>query len=263
MSSFRCAPQLVHDYWAANIWALYLFASKILSFIIRKSAAPELYSLVPFPEPSPHIVALCLLVGLVPPLFCAWKATGDNLKKPISGSTAPKTSLSAFFINAVVFSSFSAFMLGYHVHEKAIMTAIIPLTLLATTSISSARLFIRACMFGLFGLFPLLFRPEELLVKTFLFLAWMYLTIYGLESLLIGESKETLLTSIDTVSIIVLSADFIFMELIHPVMFMPDGKFEFLPLMTTSVICSFGLFYCWIQSAVQMLRSLNCKTKQE
>ena len=237
---------------------------------MRKSIFPasirhvlEFYSLVPFQEPPPQIVALCLLVGLSPALFYAWKAAGNNLKKLINGLTGSKISVGTFFINAVVFSSFSAFMLGYHVHEKAIMTAIIPLTLIATTSINSARLFVRTCMFGLFGLFPLLFRPEELLIKSFLFLTWMLLTICGLESLLMGVSKETLLTNIDMVSMTVLSVVFVFMELIHPVIFMPNGKLEFLPLMTTSVVCSFGLFYCWMQSAVQMFRCLNSKTKHD
>lgn len=154
-------------------------------------------------------------------------------------------------------------MLGYHVHEKAIMTAIIPLTLVATTSIENARLFIRTCMFGVFGLFPLLFQPEELLIKAFLFLTWMLVALYGFESLLFKDGKDTLLTNIDMVTITVLSCVFIFMEVIHPVMFMPRGKLEFLPLMTTSVVCAIGLFYCWIQSGVQMMNCTKSKAKSD
>eukprot|EP00978_Attheya_sp_CCMP212_P015203 scaffold39159_cov54-Attheya_sp.AAC.3 len=40
---------------------------------------------------------------------------------------------------ANVFSAMSSFMLGYHVHEKAIMTAIVPMTLLAPQSLGHAR----------------------------------------------------------------------------------------------------------------------------
>lgn len=154
-------------------------------------------------------------------------------------------------------------MLGYHVHEKAIMTAIVPLTIVATTSIENARLYIRTCMFGIFGLFPLLFQPEELLIKAFLFLTWMLLALYGLESLLFIDRKDTLLTNIDMVTITVLSCVFIFMEIIHPVVFMPRGKLEFLPLMTTSVVCAIGLFCCWVQSGVQMMNYIKIKTKYD
>lgn len=94
--------QLVHDYWAANIWALYLFASKIASFVARKSFVPadissivESYALVPFPEPPPSIVALCLLLGLTPALIYAWKAACS-----LNGAD-----VSTFFIHAVVSST--------------------------------------------------------------------------------------------------------------------------------------------------------------
>lgn len=154
-------------------------------------------------------------------------------------------------------------MLGYHVHEKAIMTAIVPLTLLSTTSVENARLFIRTCMFGLFGLFPLLFQPEELLIKLFLYLTWMLLATCGLESLLFKSGKETLLTNIDMVTIIVLMCVFVFMEIIHPVVFMPSGRLEFLPLMTTSVVCAFGLMYSWIHSGILMVNCLKSKSKHD
>lgn len=152
-------------------------------------------------------------------------------------------------------------MLGYHVHEKAIMTAIIPLTSLATSSRESARLFIRTSMYGLFGLFPLLFRPEELLIKSFLFSTWMLLAIYGLESLLFKGVNDTLLQRIDLVSMAILTCVYIFTEIVHPVFFMPNGRFEFLPLMTTSVVCATGLSYCWILSGINMVNCARRKAK--
>jgi alpha-1,3-glucosyltransferase len=162
-----------------------------------------------------------------------------------------------------VFSAFSAFMLGYHVHEKAIMTAIIPLTLLATTSIDNARIFIRTCAFGLFGLFPLLFQPEELLIKSFLFLTWMLMTVYGLESLHFKNRRGGLLTYIDMMNFAVLFCVFAFMEIIHPIVFMPSGRLEFLPLMITSVICAIGLMSCWVLSGLQMVKCLDIKNKHD
>lgn len=100
--------QLVHDYWAANIWAIYLFTSRIASFLLRKSFVPtiirdilESYSLVPFLEPPPHIVALCLLMGLVPALIYSWNAAERALIKR-SNTFEIDFSIATFFIHAVV-----------------------------------------------------------------------------------------------------------------------------------------------------------------
>ena len=156
---------------------------------------------------------------------------------------------------AKVFCSLSGFMLGYHVHEKAIMTAIIPLTLLATNSRHTARLFIRTCIFGLFGILPLLFRTEELLFKVTLYITWMVGTIYGLERIHYDDSggtQRTVLSIVDMMSCVILACVLIFMEIIHPILFMPSGRLEFLPLMITSVICAIGLVWCWMDSASQM-----------
>lgn len=146
-------------------------------------------------------------------------------------------------------------MLGYHVHEKAIMTAILPMTLLTTNSLSAARLYVRTCMFGLFGILPLLFRPEEFLFKVLLFLAWMCGAILILEEGLNSDDKRmrsSILTKVDLVSFAILGCALLFMEIIHPIVFMPSGRMEFLPLMTTSVISAIGLAWCWLEAYRQM-----------
>jgi len=240
---------LVHDYWAANVWALYLFASRVATFIFRKAPIPAdirglLESFIPFPEPNPSLVALLLLVGLWPGgIDMAWKVGRWSLVKPLCNP-------GKFFIHAVVFCSLSGFMLGYHVHEKAIMTAVIPLTLLATNSRHTARLYIRTCVFGLFGLLPLLFRPEELLLKVTLYVMWMCGAIYGLERVHYDRhgGGRTVLTKMDMIAFATLAVVLIFMEVVHPIVFMPSGRLEFLPLMTTSVVCATGLVGCWMES---------------
>jgi alpha-1,3-glucosyltransferase len=111
-------------------------------------------------------------------------------------------------------------MLGYHIHEKAIMTAIVPMTLLATNTCRMARLFIRTCMFGLFGILPLLFRPEELLFKAVLYIGWMCGVIFAIETIHLddrsGSRRRTVLTTIDLLSFVTLACVLIFMEVIHP-----------------------------------------------
>ena len=141
-------------------------------------------------------------------------------------------------------------MLGFHVHEKAIMTAMIPCTLLAANSRHTARLYLRMCTFGLFGLLPLLFRPDELLLKVSLYSTWMCGASYALEQVHYDHrgGGRTVLTNVDLLSFAILACVLVFMEIIHPIVFMPSGRLEFLPLMATSVICAVGLVWCWAES---------------
>ncbi|KAL7454295.1 hypothetical protein ACHAWC_005933, partial [Mediolabrus comicus] len=243
---------LVHDYWAANVWALYLFTSRVATFVFGRVPIPddvrnllESMSIIPFPEPPPSLVAMILLMGLLPTMIYAWKVGSSSLKRWWAlDSFIPAT----FFIYGVVFSSFSGFMLGFHVHEKAIMTAIIPLTLLATTSCYSARLFIRTSYLGIFALLPLLFRTEELLLKVALYITWLSGAIACLdEAIPKMKGNEKLLTGFDYIAFVFMACLLIFMEVIHPIFFSP--KLEFLPLMATSVFCAVGLLYCWMESS--------------
>jgi alpha-1,3-glucosyltransferase len=165
-------------------------------------------------------------------------------------------------------------MVGYHVHEKAIMTAIIPMTLLATTDCTMAHVYIRTCTFGIFGILPLLYQPEELLVKVTLYIGWSCMTVCILEMIHLDNddsidhptkrrsdksttttplTRRTLLTNIDHVSFILLACILLFMEIIHPLIFMPTGRMEFLPLLLTSVTCAIGLVGCWLESYKQMM----------
>ena len=146
-------------------------------------------------------------------------------------------------------------MLAYHVHEKAIMTAIIPLTLLIPLSISHARLYLRTCIFGIYGLFPLLYRVQELPLKTCLYFLWLCMTIYVLQHHIKYDQKENLVTLLDKVCIFVVCCVMIFAEIVHPLHVYP--KMEFLPLMITSLTVAVALIGCWMHSAFLMYRFYN------
>ena len=62
---------LCHDYWAANVWALYLFAEKVGAFLSR--AFPLISLPESLPEVSPTLCASILFLGILPSLICAWK----------------------------------------------------------------------------------------------------------------------------------------------------------------------------------------------
>ena len=68
-------------------------------------------------------------------------------------------------VQCILYTSLCSFMLGYHVHEKAILIPIICSALLTSKSNENAILFLRLSAIGIFSLFPLFTKIDELLIK--------------------------------------------------------------------------------------------------
>ena len=68
-----------------------------------------------------------------------------------------------------VFAQMTSFMCGYHVHEKAILYAILPMTLLCCDSRGDARVYMLLSWIGHFSLLPLLFEVREQPLQPFAF----------------------------------------------------------------------------------------------
>jgi alpha-1,3-glucosyltransferase len=216
---------LLHDYWAANVWAIYALANRVFQFVVRRLVEtdwPGVYLLdgMDLPEPSPTVCAVILFFAIIPAMQVA-SARLTNLK----------------LVEAVVYVSLCAFMLAYHVHEKAIMTTLLPLAILVESSPRAEYhnlLFWHVSIWGLLGLFPLLFRPVELLFKL-----CTYVLYLALASFLLGmPPKWTMEIQSVTFGLVVVVVAVL--EVV-PI----QGKWEFLPLMATSVMCAFGLVGCW------------------
>lgn len=208
---------LVHDYWAANVWALFSLADKAVHFAAAKIPGFPLKSL---PEPSPLLCAILLFLSILPVLV-----------------TVSKYPTNTKLLQSVVYTSFCAFMLAYHVHEKAIMTALIPMALLVQNgngdATTSNMMYTQTALWGLLGLFPLLFRPFELTFKLASF--WLY--VQFVFSML---PKPTWGKSLQRVSVI-LACCILWVLEFAPI----HRKWQFMPLMVTSIICACGLFCCW------------------
>jgi alpha-1,3-glucosyltransferase len=81
------------------------------------------------------------------------------------------------FLSSLVYCSLCSFMLGWHVHEKAILLTVIPLGLFACDSVRDAKTFLFLSIVGHYSLFPLLFRPTEAPLKVLLFLIYTIVSI--------------------------------------------------------------------------------------
>lgn len=237
---------LVHDYWAANVWAVYSLGKKALSMAGRPGLLPEVPA---------SVCALLLLLALLPGLYYgAWKAAEgqDNSRLMV----------------AVVFSALSSFQLGFHVHEKNVLNAIIPMILLVCRTTKSASkatapqqttlasyriLFFQMTAFGLLGIFPLLFRPVELPLKLFSYTAYMAICYHILveQDDVIGRSKTPWRLQIDLLPVVAMVVGIVLVLEFVPVRLF--GNMEFVPLLLTSIGCAVGLILAWAQLLVLMV----------
>ncbi|PNJ51097.1 ALG8 isoform 15, partial [Pongo abelii] len=91
------------------------------------------------------------------------------------------------FLRCLTLCALSSFMFGWHVHEKAILLAILPMSLLSVGKAGDASIFLILTTTGHYSLFPLLFTAPELPIKILLMLLF---TIYSISSLKTLFRKE-------------------------------------------------------------------------
>jgi alpha-1,3-glucosyltransferase len=161
---------LCHAYWAPNTWALYNLADKA-GIALHSRLPSTLSSLVPLaaagsgpsftgglvhdsdahrllPNITPGRTLALVGLALLPAMAKLWRRPSQRN-----------------FAACLIYSSFCFFMLSWHVHEKAILMATVPLAplvfALGTTdskgqgSPTAYRLFLLLAMTGHLSLFPL------------------------------------------------------------------------------------------------------------
>jgi ALG6, ALG8 glycosyltransferase family len=73
-------------------------------------------------------------------------------------------------------------MVGWHVHEKAVLTALLPLCLLAPTSQLARHLYVVLSTAGMYALLPLLPHRHQCVTRTVLFIASVAVTYSVLDT---------------------------------------------------------------------------------
>uniref|UniRef100_A0A0K2U9V0 Alpha-1,3-glucosyltransferase n=1 Tax=Lepeophtheirus salmonis TaxID=72036 RepID=A0A0K2U9V0_LEPSM len=239
---------LVHAYWAPNFWALYNFLDKTISVILRVPTKASMtgglvqeYSHTTLPSIPPSVTLIATLIFMMPCLWKLWKNVNHNR-----------------FLGAIVLCSWSSFLFGWHVHEKAILLIILPLALLAYSDRSYSKIYFITSVVGHFSLFPLLFESREIWIKLLVFLCH---AAYTYNSLLSTSNKigkraaiKNSLSPLEKLYLLGLALVFIFKSLIFH-NFPSLSKYEFLPLMFYSVYCGVGITYSWVLMNNQYLLS--------
>ncbi|GAA6063187.1 hypothetical protein JCM10212_006853 [Sporobolomyces blumeae] len=271
---------LNHAYWAANAWALVSAADRVLVKYLVSRGVPitsealtsgsrgligsTTFGVLPNVTPSTTfgITAAVLLIYLVKLWF------NPTCKK---------------FLDAVVLSAMTSFLWGWHVHEKAVLLFLVPLSLTATDDDNHFRAYRLATVAGVFGLFPLLINSAETPVKVIISVIWFALVLPQLRRVVYRPLPNLFSVVVNKLETVYLFG-FVFLQLyvsiLHPLIFpsaspsldhtalpcdasianctvvdastrasraVPESSMEFLPLMATSVYCAVGIGASWLR----------------
>lgn len=199
---------------------------------------------------TPLFTFMMVLLALSPCLLKAWR------------NPQPKK-----ITRWIAYAYMCGFLFGWHVHEKASLHFIIPLAVVALDSVDDARHYFLLSTVGCYSLFPLLFEAQEYPIKLTLLLLHCLLMWYGFSSLFSEvalpkspnsdeylEKKTAELISDEETGLEIgwigwcyllgLAAIEVCGQFLHPLIL--GDKFPFLPLMSISVYCAFGITYSWL-----------------
>lgn len=151
---FPFSRGLLHANWAANAWALYAAMDIVLSFITGNPvhttrghiAIENPFSVLP--NPTPVVCAVLILVTSVPTIIMQLR-----MREQLASKIALLISISSFASVSFVF--------GWHVHEKAVLQAVLPLLLTATCDPSLKEAALWLSVAGQFALLELVRDPRQ------------------------------------------------------------------------------------------------------
>lgn len=248
---------LSHAYWAPNFWALYNFADLVLTVLFKRlnllsaSATSSLtgglvhdVTHTVLPSITPFMTFVLTLLAMMPVLIRLWRTPHPSV-----------------FMSSVIYCSLCSFMLGWHVHEKAILLVTLPLSLLACDRVSDTSLFIQLSTIANYSLFPLLYQSAETPIKVVLFSVYTVIAVVILHDYHCQQQRKRriafhgLLSLGQRLYLTGIGPLFFFTDFVCPVMF---PRYEFAPLMLTSVYCAAGMMHSWSKcyQAVKIRQSL-------
>ncbi|XP_063705024.1 probable dolichyl pyrophosphate Glc1Man9GlcNAc2 alpha-1,3-glucosyltransferase [Culicoides brevitarsis] len=241
---------LSHAYWAPNFWAVYNFIDKFAAILMKRKGdvaagtggLVKTYEHQILPQISPLMTFLITFLAMLPII----------VKLFFVKNASPR-----IFIKAVTLCACTSFLFGWHVHEKAILLVLIPLSLLSVVEKFDARMSLFLGTVGYYSLFPLLFKTNLIFIKIGLFGAYTALTVIAFQGIF---NKKCLLRHHEVLYLMGLLGLFVYENFFHYLLKF-NLVFPFLPLMLTSVYCAVGVLYFWLIYYVDFLRLSSSEIK--
>ncbi|KAI0307352.1 glycosyltransferase family 57 protein [Multifurca ochricompacta] len=241
---------LNHAYWAPNAWAVLTATDRVLlqyvkrfgaSFSVDASGVSSSSrgligdtSFAVLPNIKPIHTFLITMIFQMVFLVKLWR-----------------TPTYKSFLTALTLCGYTSFMFGWHVHEKAVLLVLVPLSLLASENHAYFRTFMIASTAGVASLFPLLFTPAEQIIEVIYSLLWASL-VFGplqrrlyefprsLPAVVIGSMETMYLWGFLILEIAVMGC-----PILAKFIAQDPEKWDFLPLMLTSLYCAVGLIWAY------------------
>ncbi|KZV69873.1 glycosyltransferase family 57 protein [Peniophora sp. CONT] len=247
---------LNHAYWAPNAWALVTLADRaLLQYVKRFGGGLDVdasgvssssrglvgdtsFAVLPNIQPV-HTFIITVLIQLIF-LFKLWRV-------PTYRS----------FVAALTLCGYTSFMFGWHVHEKAVLLVLVPMSLLAAEGHPMFRTFVIGSAAGIVSLFPLLFTPAEQLVEIGYTLLWTLFTFRPLHGRLYQFPRSAPAVVLNLLEMTYLCGFYVLVPvtMLFPAFTGDSEAWAFFPLMLTSVYCAVGLVWAYIRLGYLYLMS--------
>ncbi|GMM31855.1 dolichyl-P-Glc:Glc1Man(9)GlcNAc(2)-PP-dolichol alpha-1,3-glucosyltransferase [Martiniozyma asiatica (nom. inval.)] len=246
---FPFSRGLTHAYWAPNFWAIYSFTDRVLILISKKvpnvlnggdasglnaSLTRGIVGDVSFsflPQITPKITfLLTLFYQLLSLALLFMQPTYQR------------------FLGSITLCAWSSFIFGWHVHEKAVMLIIVPISFIICQDRRLLPPFQLLTSAGYVSLFPLLFGSAEWLFKALITFVWFVVFQTSLSEVVRPSRKiERRVVVWDRVNLwyLVMLAPMCLILQFSEIFGIGSGRFEFARLIIYSIVCSFGVLSSW------------------
>ncbi|KAG0294060.1 glycosyl transferase [Linnemannia gamsii] len=293
---------LTHSYWAANFWALYSFADRIMIVWVSKTPLGQYFNLA-LDESALSATTRGLVgdtaFGVLPTVTAQHTLILTVLLQIPSLISVFRKPTFDRFIGSVVLSAFASFLAGWHVHEKAILLCTVTMSVAIANQIGASpnsganagafstsdqkgslpltprdvRAFMIVSLAGYIGLWPLFFTRPETPIKVLITAIWFVVVGSGLDQCIPKQPKSNgvVLTNKSMLRYFsVLERLYVFgcipvqiyVNIVHEAVFGQD-KLAFLPLMMTSVYAAAGVVYGWLLYSATYFSSSKALDKKK
>ncbi|KAF8528764.1 glycosyltransferase family 57 protein [Hysterangium stoloniferum] len=246
---------LNHAYWAPNAWALVTALDRVLLRFAKSSGANINVNISGVSATSRGLVGDTIFAVLpnIRPIHTFLITLTFQIIFLIKLWLVPTYKS---FLTTVTLCGYASFMFGWHVHEKAVLLILVPLSLLAGDSHAMFRTYFIATVAGIYGLFPLLFTPAENFVEIAYSVIWGALCLQPLSQKtydIPSTLSSVILDRLERAYLFGFGLLQLFVTLLNA---RAQQSLEFLPLLLTSVYCSVGLAWAFIRLSYLYLKRI-------
>ncbi|KAM6495987.1 glycosyltransferase family 57 protein [Amanita muscaria] len=248
---------LNHAYWAPNAWALVTAVDRVLLRYVQYRDLNVFVNTAGVASTSRGLVGDTVF-AILPNIQPIHTFTATLASQSICLFKLWKTPTYKSFLTAITLCGYSSFLFGWHVHEKAVLLVLVPLSLLAAERQVYFRTFIIASVAGVYSLFPLLYTPAESFVKVIYSIFWVTYVYVPLSKRIYEFPTTPATVALDITEKLYLAGFPLLLLFVNAYTLWVKRRvinteesgtntMEFLPLMATSVYCAIGLVWGYVR----------------